>query len=567
MSHDAIVLGAGHNGLTTAALLGQAGKKVLVVEARDRAGGLASSREFHPGYRAPGVLHDTGSVRDWVIQKLALTSHGLQRRQAPTPVFAPEVDGRGILLSHDAAQMQAELSARSGIDADGYVSFRAFIDQVSGFVRSVLDEPPPDLLASGLREVWPMVTKGVAMRRLGRRTMMDLLRITPLSAVDWLREWFDDELLKAMVAAPGLAGTWLGPRSAGSAALTLISECTRQPEIAGGPPALVRALLAACEAHGVEIRTHAPVRRITVNNGAVTGVELDGGEQIEAATGELVEQPLTIGRVRGRRIREVERDLASGVDSQRSSERRALHHQLSLEIEPAGARACHGARRVGELQLRRGGRGPRLPKRLPATLPGLYEVPCDADASVEEDRSYRVEPRGLRGLPLSPRDVEVDGREVLLGGGDPGTARQEGGHVPRERRAVAEDGRVRARDRNIERATQARVGDDSGGDELGLADAALGAQGAKTGVVVDGQDGRLIRREAIAVIEHHLAGARGLETLAQDRVGVPRFGQRAGARRHRVREASAADQLRTQAGAREGDPPAHRARPRSSPRR
>ena len=116
-SYDVIVIGAGHNGLTTAALLGKRGRKVLVLERREQVGGLATGEEFHPGYRTAGVLHDTNRVRRWVVKELELGRHGLEFRPDPPPVFLPERDGDGIVLDRDPERAAAELSRRAAMAA------------------------------------------------------------------------------------------------------------------------------------------------------------------------------------------------------------------------------------------------------------------------------------------------------------------------------------------------------------------------------------------------------------------------------------------------------------------
>ncbi len=269
-NHDTIIIGGGHNGLTCAALLARQGRKVLVLEHLDRCGGLATSTEFHPGYHTPGILHDTSHIHKNVIDKLGLTRHGLEYAD-PAPVFAPTREGPGLLLSELA-----------GTDAEQFARFDRFIGEVKPFVSRLLREPPPHIAPQGFRQTWALARKAWGLRRLGPKTMHELLRIAPMSVADWLDEHFDDQHLKATLAAPALASTWCGPRSAGTAALLLMHTCSEGAEIAGGSPALIRALLAACQASGVEIRTSATVQRILVERGEQVGVELGTGERLTA---------------------------------------------------------------------------------------------------------------------------------------------------------------------------------------------------------------------------------------------------------------------------------------------
>lgn len=282
MQYDIIIIGGGHNGLTTAALTAARGRKVVVLEGRDAPGGLAAGREFHPGYRSTGILHDTTSVRQSVIDALALESHGLRRRSEPAAVFAPQADGTGLLLSSDASEAAGEIRAHSPGDAEQYARFSEFIERVGGYIRRLLADPPPDISPTRLGQYIELFRKGWGLRRLGRETMYECLRIGPMCVQDWLDEWFENDLLKATLAAPALLGTWTGPRSAGTTALALMQHSTARGEIAGGPAGLVAALVGACKAKGAEIRTGSTVKRIRVGTGCVLGVELESGESIDA---------------------------------------------------------------------------------------------------------------------------------------------------------------------------------------------------------------------------------------------------------------------------------------------
>ena len=283
MQYDSIIIGGGHNGLTCAALQASRGRKVLVLEKRSTFGGLAAGEEFHPGYRSVGTLHDTTSVRSSVIKSLDLESYGLKRSSNKAAVFAPQQDGPGLLLFDDPALAREELAAHSGADAERYVEFRAFLGRIENYLRSLLAEAPPSISPHGVGQFLSLLKKGWALRALGRETMYECLRIGPTCVQDWLDEWFETDVLKAALASPGLLGTWAGPRSAGTTALSLMQMCTAERSIIGGPAALVAALVSACKGKGVELRTDSAVARILTEKGRVRGVELADGSSIESS--------------------------------------------------------------------------------------------------------------------------------------------------------------------------------------------------------------------------------------------------------------------------------------------
>jgi phytoene dehydrogenase-like protein len=283
-AYDAIVIGAGHNGLTAACMLAKGGRRVLVVERRDTAGGLCAGEEFHPGYHTAGLLHDTTGVRKWVVDALSLHEHGLSYAGGAFEVFAPQREGRGLLVSQDPGMSAGEIGVHSSKDAERYRAFLAFIGKVRGVVSDVMNEVPADWIDFGAGGVSTMFRQAMAIRRLGKRDMIELVRVMPMCVADWLNYWFESELLKSSLAAPAILGGWCGPWSPGTATNLLLWQCLAGYPVAGGPAAVAFALERAAKHLGVEIRTSAAVERIRVGKTRVKGIRLEDGDEIDAAT-------------------------------------------------------------------------------------------------------------------------------------------------------------------------------------------------------------------------------------------------------------------------------------------
>lgn len=282
MSCDVIVVGAGHNGLTAALCLAAAGRRVLALERRDRVGGLCALEEFHPGFLAPGLLQDTASFRADLARRLSLDRHGLILQAEEPPLLAWWGQEGGLKLYRHSEKAAPEIASFSKRDAEAYRRWKSFLGEVRGFVESLLNRPPPPLKADSATDLLSLGLRGLALRRLGEKNMLEFLRIAPMCAADWLNEWFETPFLAEALAAPAVIGGFVGPWAAGTVATLLMHECASERSVAGGPAALIRALSSACKAAGVEVRLNAAVDKIRLASGRVSGVVLEDGEEIAA---------------------------------------------------------------------------------------------------------------------------------------------------------------------------------------------------------------------------------------------------------------------------------------------
>ena len=288
--NDVIIIGAGHNGLVTAFYLARGGLKPLVVERRPVVGGAAITDEFTPGFKCSTLAHWAGPFAPEVAREMQLQRCGLEIIRPDPAVFAPQPDGSALRLYRDGAQSAQEIARFSRSDAERFPEFERVLARIAGVVRQLMFKTPPSLDQPTARDFWNLLEATQSFRGLGKKNMRRLLRWAPMPVADLVAEWFESELLRATIAARGIFGSFLGPRSGGSTA-GLLLRAASDPHAAGAPDfprggmgALAHALAVAAIEAGAEIRTGAEVAEITVRDGSVTGVVLAGGEAVAGQT-------------------------------------------------------------------------------------------------------------------------------------------------------------------------------------------------------------------------------------------------------------------------------------------
>ncbi|HEV8613813.1 MAG TPA: NAD(P)/FAD-dependent oxidoreductase [Gemmatimonadales bacterium] len=285
--YDAIVIGAGVNGLTAATILARAGRRTLLLERREGIGGLARGAEFAPGFRSSPLGLEAGWLPPPVARALGLPALELALPEATVAVPAGEQEW--LVLSRDIGRSSEAIRRYSAADAGKWRAFSEQLAKHAGVLAALYTRPPPEIDARGLGELLPLLGVARRLRGLGRRDMLALLRSMPMAVQELLDDWFESVPLKAALAAGAVRDLRQGPRSGGTAFGLLHRQVGRAPGAIGGqgfwkagPEALSEAIGGVARTAGVELRAAADVMRILAQDDRVTGVELADGEEITA---------------------------------------------------------------------------------------------------------------------------------------------------------------------------------------------------------------------------------------------------------------------------------------------
>jgi phytoene dehydrogenase-like protein len=285
---DAVIIGAGHNGLVAACYLARAGLSVQVLERNPYIGGAAVSRQLYQDFTYSNCSYVCSLLRPEIMRTLELPRYGLQIIPYDGGCTMMRDGGHLALYdNHDA--LRREIARHSRRDAEAYDRFARDVIRQCKFIKPLLMREPPDPTSFKPRDFRELLYLGGHFNRLGEERMYDTLRFWTMSIADFLDEYFESEIVKAHLAGSAIIGTALGPRSPGTAYVLLhhymgdIDDTVGAWGFArGGMGAVTRSLAASLQASGGSIRAGAPVERILVRNGRSVGVALADGEEIRA---------------------------------------------------------------------------------------------------------------------------------------------------------------------------------------------------------------------------------------------------------------------------------------------
>ncbi|MBT3342602.1 MAG: NAD(P)/FAD-dependent oxidoreductase [Gemmatimonadetes bacterium] len=297
-SYDVIIIGGGHNGLVTAAYLGKAGYRTLVLERRDILGGASVTEEdVFSGYKISATSYVASLFHPKIIQDLSLHEHGLEFLVRDPPSFTPFADGSHLFSCLEQADTMAEIARFSKRDAQRYAEYEAMLTRIAEQIEPLLLMTPPDPTSRKPRDLWRLMGMGKMAKGLAG-DFLPALQLASASVADFVRDWFESDALQSTLATDGIIGAYAGVESPGTAYVLLhhvmggITDAAgtyhrgRWAYVRGGMGGIPASIVASSQARQdpVDFVTGEPVARIIVEKGRTRGVELTGGRVVEAPT-------------------------------------------------------------------------------------------------------------------------------------------------------------------------------------------------------------------------------------------------------------------------------------------
>jgi phytoene dehydrogenase-like protein len=286
--YDAIIIGGGHNGLVASAYLARAGKKVVVLERRHIVGGAAVTEEIFPGYKFTEFSYVVSLLRPEIIRDLELPKHGLKILPLPS-TFTPTENNDYLAAWDDHDLTRREIYRHSPRDAEAYDEYARVMARAAKAIKPIIHLIPPDPSSLHPRDLFNLFKVGQYAASLSEKELYTIAKLATQSSADLLEEWFETDALKGTKAASGIIGTFLGPRSPGTAYVLLhhymgeIDGAFRAWGFAkGGTGGVSGAIANAAKSLGAEIRVNAGVKQVIVKNGRAVGVALENGDELDS---------------------------------------------------------------------------------------------------------------------------------------------------------------------------------------------------------------------------------------------------------------------------------------------
>jgi phytoene dehydrogenase-like protein len=286
-SYDAVIIGGGHNGLVTAAYLAKAGKNVVVLEQRHLVGGSTVTEEIYPGFKYSVLSYVVSLLRPEIVRYLELPRHGLTILPLES-TLSPLPNGDCLYRDGDHFRSMRDIARFSARDAEAYDEYGRTMFFMAKAVKYILGIIPPDPTTYRRRDLSGLWALARHMLGLGEENLDTLVKLMTMSAADFLARWFESEPLMGTLSASGIIGTYMGPRSPGTAYVLLhhyMGEIDGQFRAwgfaKGGTGGIAEAIASAAREAGVEIRTETRVTEVIVKDGLATGVALENGDEIK----------------------------------------------------------------------------------------------------------------------------------------------------------------------------------------------------------------------------------------------------------------------------------------------